>query len=223
MPPRLFRPLLVAGAALAMAAPVYAQDLPPLPPISDVAPAQAAPHHTMPSHDTAAYDRARADWLSECRRRHGSGKTVGGAVAGGLVGGLLGNRVAGRGNRTEGTIIGAAVGAAAGGAIGNTADNREARERADYCESYLDQYAAYNQGGYGQHGYGYGYAMQPMMVMVPVALVQTAAPAAPQDCVETVVTEEWDEVAPRPKARAVRRPLPPPRVRMVPDKRVKIY
>ncbi len=221
MPTRLFRPLLVAGAALALATPAYAQDMPPLPPIDDVATAPAAPHHSQPGYDTAAYDRARADWLSECRRRHGSGKTVGGAVAGGLVGGLLGNRVAGRGNRTEGTIIGAAVGAAAGGAIGSAADRREAR---DYCESYLDQYAGYNQ-GYGAHGYAY--AMQPMMVMVPVAMVQTSAPAAPQDCVETVVTEEWDEVQPAPKARAIRRPLPPQRYRAapeaVPDKRVRVY
>lgn len=200
-----------------MAAPACAQDLPPLPPVSAAAPMQAAAHPALPSHDTAAYDRARTDWLRECRRRHGSGKTVGGAVAGGLVGGLLGNRVAGRGDRTEGTIIGAAVGAAVGGAIGNAADSSEAR---DYCQSYLDQYASYSHGGYG---HGYAYAMQPMMVMVPVAMVQAAAPAAAQDCKETVVTEEWDEVVPSPRARAIRRPVSSKRVRAAPDKRTKLY
>jgi hypothetical protein len=77
MPSRLFRPLLVAGAALAVAAPAYGQDAPP--PAANAAPAPAAAHQGHAGYDTAAYERARADWLSECRRRHGSGKTVGGA------------------------------------------------------------------------------------------------------------------------------------------------
>jgi uncharacterized protein YcfJ len=203
-------PLLLAGAMFALSAPAFAQDAPPSsppPPVSDAAPAPAGVHPGHPGYDTAAYERARADWLSECRRRHGSGKTVGGAVAGGLVGGLLGNRAAGRGNRTEGTVIGAVVGAAAGGAIGNAADSREARERADYCQSYLDQYASY---GHGYPGHGYAYALQPMMVMVPVAMMPVAAPAKPRECVEETVTEEYDEV---PAARII----PPPRCRRPPD------
>ena len=209
MPFRFFHPLLAAGAALAMATPAYAQDAPPPPPVMDATPVPAAAHHGHPGYDTAAYERARADWLSECRRRHGSGRTVGGAVAGGLLGGLLGNRVAGHGNRTEGTVIGAAVGAAAGGVIGNAADSREAR---DYCQSYLDQYASYGHGGYG-------YAMQPMMVMVPVAMMPTAASAKPRECVEETVTEEYDDV---PASRMI--PPPPRRVppKRVPDKRVRI-
>jgi uncharacterized protein YcfJ len=217
MPSRLVRPLLAAGVALALATPAFAQDMPP--PIADAMPAPAAAPQGQPGYDTAAYERARADWLGECRRRHGSGKTVGGAVAGGLVGGLLGNRVAGHGNRTEGTIIGAAVGAAAGGAIGNAADNRESRERADYCKSYLDHYASYNRGGYGYPGQGYGFAMQPMMVMVPVAMMPQAAPAKPRECVEEIVTEEYD-------APPARRVIPPPRrvpPKRVPDKRVRVY
>jgi uncharacterized protein YcfJ len=220
MPSRLIRPLLAAGAALALATPAFAQDMPP---VADAMPAPAAAPQGHHGHDTAAYEQARADWLSECRRRHGSGKTVGGAVAGGLVGGLLGNRIAGRGNRTEGTIIGAAVGAAAGGAIGNAADNREARERADYCESYLNHYASYNRGGYGYpghgYGYGYGYALQPMMMMMPVAMMPQASPAKPRECVEEVVTEEYD-------APPARRVIPPPRrvqPKRVPDKRVRVY
>ncbi len=215
MPPRLFHPLLFAGAALALSTPALAHE----PPAAGAAPVHADTHQGHPGYDTAAYERDRADWLNECRRRHGSGRTVGGAVAGGLVGGLIGNRVAGRGDRTEGTIIGAAVGAAAGGAIGNAADNREARERADYCESYLDQYASYNRSGYGYPGQGYGYAMQPMMVMVPVAIAHTAAPAKPRVCVEEVVTEEYEDIPP------ARRVIPPPsRVapKRVRDKRVRV-
>lgn len=212
MPSRLIRSLLVAGAALALSTPALAHE----PPAAGAAPMHVDTHQGHSGYDTAAYERDRADWLSECRRRHGSGRTVGGAVAGGLVGGLIGNRVAGRGDRTEGTVIGAAVGAVAGGAIGNAADNREARERADYCESYLDQHASYNRGGHGYPGHGYGYAMQPMMVMVPV-MMHAAAPAKPRECVEEVVTEEYDVPA--------RRVIPPPR-RAVPkrvrDKRVRV-
>jgi uncharacterized protein YcfJ len=218
MPSRLFRPVLVAGAALALATPAFAQDMPP--PMADAMPAHTAAPQGHPGYDTAAYERARADWLSECRRRQGSGngRTIGGTVGGGLIGGLLGNRVAGRGNRTEGTIIGAAVGAAAGGAIGSAADRREDREARDYCESYLDQYASYNQGGYGHPGQGYAYAMQPMMVMVPVAMAPQAATAKPRECVEEVVTEEYDAPARRVIPRPPRR-VPPKRV---PDKRIRI-
>ena len=185
----------------------------------------AVPQPQMPAgYNQAGYNQgdydqqARADWLDECRRNHGNGKTVGGAVLGGLVGGVIGNRVAGRGSRIEGTVIGAAAGAIAGGAIGNAADRRGAR---DYCEAYLDRYSS-QQGGYGQQGYAYGY--QPMMVMVPVMMMQ--APGGGQrECTETVVTEEYVTEAPRRVIRRMIRPRMPILQRaapVVPDKRVRI-
>ena len=190
----------------------------------------AVPQPPMPAgynhggYDQGGYDQqARVDWLNECRRNHGNGKTVGGAVLGGLVGGVIGNQVAGRGSRVEGTVIGAAAGAIAGGAIGNAADRRSAR---DYCETYLDRYAS-QQGGYGQAGYSYGY--QPMMVMVPVMMMQ--APGGGQrECTETVVTEEYvtvenATVVPRRVMRRMIRPRMPIMQRaapVAPDKRVRM-
>ena len=189
----------------------------------------ALPQPQMPagynqvSYDQSGYQQARAEWLNECRRNHGNGKTVGGAVLGGLLGGVIGNRVAGRGSRAEGTVIGAAAGAIAGGAICSAADRRAAR---DYCEAYLDHYSS-QQGGYGQAGYSYGY--QPMVVMVPVMMPQ--APGSGQrECTETVVTEEYVTmenvpVAPRRVMRRMIRPRMPIMQRaepVVPDKRVRI-
>ena len=175
--------------------------------------------YNQAGYNQGGYDQqARADWLGECRRNHGNGKTVGGAVLGGLVGGVIGNRVAGRGSRTEGTVIGAAAGAIAGGVIGSAADRRSAR---DYCEAYLDRYSS-QQAGYGQQGYSYGY--QPMMVMVPVMLMQ--APGGGQrECTETVVTEEYVTEAPRRVIRRMIRPRMPILQRAAPvvhDKRVRI-
>ena len=187
-----------------------------------------APAHgpaQAPGYDPVAWDRAKGDWLAECRRRMGGSKRkTAGAVIGGLFGGLIGNRVAGRGNRTVGTIAGAAVGAVAGGAIGASADRNRAR---DYCEAYLEDSLAgyYGQGqvGYGQAGYGYGYqqagygyAMQPVM-MVPV--MHHAAPKA-RECVETTVIEEWVPVKTAKRRIA---PRPDKRVKIVPDKRVRTY
>ncbi|MFM5924126.1 MAG: glycine zipper 2TM domain-containing protein [Novosphingobium sp.] len=237
---RTLRTVILGAAALAFASPVLAQQpasLPPPPPgvpdaqghvydgpMPDSRPVwngavpTAAPIGQA-GYDSPAWQQARAEWLAECRSRHGNGNRVGGAVIGGLIGGVVGNRVAGRGDRVVGTVAGAAVGAMAGGAIGDAADRRSAR---DYCEAYLDQalsrQQAYGQ-GYGQPVYGYGYA--PMTVMVPVAYVQTAAPAQPRECKETVVTEEWVPVRtryipPRPK------PRPDKQVKIVPDKRVRI-
>ena len=180
---------------------------------------QVSAGYHQAGYNQGGYDQqARVDWLNECRRNHGNGKTVGGAVLGGLVGGVIGNRVAGRGSRTEGTVIGAAAGAIAGGVIGSAADRRGAR---DYCEAYLDRYAS-QQGGYGQAGYSYGY--QPMMVMVPVMLLQ--APGGGQrECTETVVTEEYVTEAPRRVMRRMIRsriPLLQRAAPVVPDKRVRI-
>ncbi|MEQ1498400.1 MAG: glycine zipper 2TM domain-containing protein [Novosphingobium sp.] len=234
---RLSLPLACA-AALVLASPAMAQSAPPLPPPGTVDAAghvygnadprpewrgggAATAHHQAPSaHDSAAFERARADWLTECRRRQGSGKTVGGAVLGGVIGGVVGNRVAGRGNRTEGTVIGAAVGAVAGGVVGAAADRREA---SDYCEAYLDQYMSQHPAGYGYaQPVAYGYA--PMMMMVPVAMVPVAVQSQQRECKETIVTEEWVTVSTPPRRRYIpaARPRPDKRVRVVADKRVRI-
>ena len=169
----------------------------------------------QPGYDLAAYEQARADWLTECRRRQGHGKTVGGVVIGGLVGGVIGNRVAGSGNRTTGTVVGAAAGAAVGGAIGSAADNREAR---DYCEAYLDQYLSQQ----GRGGYTYGYQQ---VMMVPVMMVAVAGPVQQQgECKETIVTEEWVPSSRSSRRYISRQPRPrhDKRVRVTPDKRVRL-
>jgi len=172
--------------------------------------------------------QARGAWLAECRRRVGTRNSgLEGAAIGGIVGGLAGNRIAGRGDRTVGTIAGAAVGAAAGMAIDRSGDRREL----DQCETYLNDYYArysYSYGGYAGHGYpggyrhqgyaqpAYGYGagccQQPMM-MVPV--VRQTAPEP--ECVETVEYEYVDvPVQSRP------RPAPRKRVKVVPDKRIRV-
>lgn len=195
----------------------------PLPPMPAGPNAMPMGH---PGPDRGAWEEARADWLAECRQRfNGKGKVTGGVV-GGLVGGIAGSAIAGRGNRTVGAVVGGVAGAVAGAAIGDSSDRRRAR---DYCESYLDRYMASYGPGYGVYGYGYphgqmtyAYAMQPMMVMVPVAMTAVAAPAAPQqNCTETEVIEEWVPVT-RPAKRYIqRRVVPDKRVRIVPDKRIR--
>lgn len=241
----LLRSALAGAAVLALAAPAFAQPAPPPPPpgVVDAAgnvydgpmpphgarhpgpPPMARPmgHPGMPAqpgYDVAAWEQARANWLAECRSRHGSDRKVGGAVIGGIVGGVVGNRVAGRGNRTVGTVTGAAVGAVTGGAIGDAADKRAAR---DFCEAYLERNTTWGPGyAQGQGVVGYGYA--PMTVMVPVAYVATAAPAQARECTETVVTEEWVEVSRPQRVRIIPprpRPAPDKRVKIVPDKRVR--
>ena len=191
------RPLclpLLAALSVTLAAPAMAQ-----PGLPDQHPEWSG---DQPGYDQAGYDLARLDWLGECRRNHGNGKTVGGAVLGGLVGGVISNRVTGRGNRVEGTVVGAAVGAVAGGVIGNAASRRSAR---DYCEAYLDRYTSQQSGyGYTQPG-AYGY--QPMMVMMPV-LLQTPGDRQ-RECTETVVTEEYVTEPPRRVMRSMNRPRMP--------------
>ncbi|GAA4763722.1 glycine zipper 2TM domain-containing protein [Novosphingobium ginsenosidimutans] len=207
--------LVLAAGLTGLAAPALAADqpapLPPMPAGSQVMPVgQAGP-------ERAAWEEARADWLAECRQRFdGTGKLTGGVV-GGLVGGVAGSAIAGRGNRTLGAVVGGVAGAVAGAAIGDSSDRRRA---GDYCESYLDRYMASYSSGYGSNGYGhpfgqmtYGYAMQPMMVLVPVAMTSVAAPVAPQEnCTETEVIEEWV-----PAARPAKRYIPR---RSLPDKRL---
>jgi hypothetical protein len=142
--------------------------------------------------DRAAWEEERADWLAECRQRFG-----------------------GRGK-----------------VAGDASDRSRAR---DYCESYLDRHLASYGQSYGSSGYanpGQGtyvypqrqvaYAMQPMMVMVPVAMTTVAAQVVQQQpCTEVV--EEWVPVA-RPARRYIpRRIAPSKRVRVYPDKRVRIY
>lgn len=220
---------LAAALSLVMATPALAHPVsPPPPPAGAVDAAGNVYGDTrpdwrggpaavpQPGYDAAAYEQARVDWLGECRRRQGHGKTVGGVVLGGLVGGVVGNRVAGAGNRTTGTVVGAAAGAAVGGAIGSAADRREAR---DYCEAYLDQY----MGQQGRGGYAYGYQA---VMMVPVAVVSVAGPVQQQgECKETIVTEEWVTSSGGSRWRYTpRHPRPrhDKRVRVAPDKRVRL-
>lgn len=187
---------------------------------SSTHPSAQGPMHA-PAYDQAGWDRAKGDWLAECRRRMGGSKSkTAGAVIGGLFGGLVGNRIAGRGDRTVGTIAGAAVGAVAGGAIGAAADRNRAR---DYCEAYLEDSLAGYYGGQAQSGYGYGYqqasyghAPQPRMMVV----MHHAAPAPARECVETTVIEEWVPVKTRKRTIA---PRADKRVKIVPDKRVRTY
>ena len=189
-------------------------------------PVGVSPAAGYPGQDRVAWEEARDDWLAECRQRYtGKGKVTGGLL-GGLVGGVAGSAIAGRGNRTTGAVVGGVAGAVAGAAIGDSADRGRAR---DYCERYLDRYMASYGAGYGNYGYpqgqvGYGYAMQPMMVMVPVAMTAVATPPAPQpDCKETAVIEEWVPVG-RPARRFIpRRAAPDKRAPIVPDKRVRTY
>lgn len=181
----------------------------------------------LQGYDRAAWERARSDWLDECRANHrsrGHGNTIGGAVVGGLVGGILGNAVAGRGDKTLGTVAGAAVGAVAGGAVGRSADRRHTARAMDYCETYLERHMGQGN-GYAQPGYAYAY--QPMTVMIPVAMtamqpVAQPAPAEPRECKETQVIEEWVPVAGPARRIIPRRPAPARRIYRAPDKRVPI-
>jgi hypothetical protein len=113
-----------------------------------------------------------------------------------------------------------------GNKVGKHHRGADQQSVSDWCESYLKQHTTWGH-GYGQaHAQGVvGYGYAPMTVMVPVAYVQvaTTAPAQQRECVETIVTEEWVAVpgrtryiAPRPK------PRPDKRVRIVPDKRVRV-
>lgn len=183
--------------------------------------------------DRAAWEEDRADWLAECRQRYGGGRKVAGGVVGGLFDGIAGSAIAGRGHRTIGAVVGGVTGAIAGAAIGDSTDRRRAR---DYCESYLDRYFANYNRNYGAYGayagnqpYGYpqgqltyGYAMQPMMVLVPVAM--TAVAAAPQQGRQVVqVIEEWVTVS-RPARRYIpKRATPHKRIPVVRDKRIRVY
>lgn len=180
---------------------------------ADARPEWRGHHGGAPQHPGYDY-QARDAWLADCRSRVSRRDNgVGGAVIGGLVGGVAGNRIAGRGNRTAGTIAGAAVGAVAGAVIDKAEDRGQSR---DECEAYLDNYyASYSHGygaGYSGYGYGYqGYAV-PMM-MVPVHF-QRSEP----ECTETVEYVYEDvPVRPRPRARPMTK-----RVKVVPDKRVKV-
>lgn len=170
------------------------------------------------SGERAGWEAAKADWLSECRRRYGGRGGVTGGVIGGLVGGVAGSAIAGRGNRTVGGIVGGVAGAAAGAAIGSSADRRRA---SDYCSDYLDRHlASYAPGAAYAPAFasvqpGYAYAMQPVMVMVPVSMVPAApAYAGRQPCTQTEIIEEWV-----PATRAARRYVPR---RTLPDKRVRL-
>jgi len=213
--------LILATALAGVAAPAVHAQTSQLPPI----PANQAAVMPVGQSDSArsAWEEARADWLTTCRQRFGGEAKGTGTVLGGIVGGIAGSAIAGRGNRTAGAVVGGVAGAVAGAAIGDSTDRRRA---SDYCESYLDRYMASYGQGYGAHGYlqgpvTYGYAMQPMMVMVPVAMVAVAAPAARQDCAETEIVEEWAPVSRSARRYIPRRVIPDKRVLAAPDKRVR--
>jgi hypothetical protein len=160
----------------------------------------------------ADYDRARADWISECadRYRHdkrdGKGGLIGGLL-GALIGGFAGNRIDDKGDRWAGTLIGAGVGGVAGAVVGTlanrTSSSRKSKldnEALDWCEDYLTRHSspAYAQPyGYGSYG--------------PVMMVPVMVPKARKHTEQVI--EEVVEPAP-----VIRRTIP----HRAPDKRVKL-
>ncbi len=206
-----------------------ANPLPGLPPVSgaDTRPEWRGPP-PAPSLANQVDPRAKAAWLDECRRRsddyygrgrgHGSG--IIGALIGGLAGGVIGNRIDDGPDRAGGTIGGAVLGAAVGAIAGNAIGKRSRRgdRDYDYCEAYFDDYYAhYQYQAYAPPAYGYGqaYYQAPMVRR-----------AAAQPCTEEVVTEEYVPVRSRVIYRAapVRRTyVPTKRIRVVPDKRIRVY
>jgi hypothetical protein len=213
---RLLARTISASAALvfgiAAGAPAFAHgDAGPPPPPPGPPPGWQAPA-AAPGYGPAP--EARMAWLNECRQRTARRDDgIGGAVIGGVVGGIAGNRIAGRHHRTLGTVAGAAVGAVAGAAIDRAEDNGRIR---DECERYFDDYYAYYAAharapAYGQPMYGYG-CCQPM-AMLP-------ARPAPECREEVRYVTEYVTV---PGRRIIpRRPAPDKRVRIVPDKRVRV-
>ncbi len=219
-----------------VAAPALAQPLPPPPPppMGGWRDAPPPPPEFREQGDWGQGDwdrdgnRARADWLAECRHRIGARRSGGatGALVGAAVGGVAGNAIAGRGDKLAGTLIGAGAGAAVGLAI----DRAVSRERrpGDYCEAWLDRYGHGSERpgyGYGYQQAAYGFAYQPMMVMVPVAapmmMMQQPAPAR-RECREVVTYDTVVDYVPGPARRVVPPRARPhdKRVRIVPDKRV---
>ncbi len=228
------------AASLALAAPAFAHDGPApgaVPPpmadgshaMPDMRPEWRGPqpdgdqHHTQDmAQQQAAYERARADWLTVCRHdqfrnaRYDDGRDSGwgGAVVGGLLGGFLGNRIAGRGDRALGTVLGAVGGAAAGAAIDKAGDGARDRSRdqtgeRDYCEAYLNAYS--------QPSYGHGQQMMVPVMMAP--MMAHGQPAKQEPCTETTVTEEWVTVPDHNTI--IHRPTPDKRIRIAPDKRIR--
>lgn len=222
LPLCLFGVVAMTSPANAQTGPAQAAAPMAMPPIPMAeAPAQSGVK-APPGWDSATWDRARGDWLQQCRRRYAAGRngTVLGAVLGGVAGGVIGNQIAGRDDRAVGTVAGAVFGSVAGGTIGSSADRSRAR---DYCENYLEDYVArYGQYDYGQPGMTYGYAMQPMAMMVPVMMVQPQSTAQPRrECRENEVIEEWVPMSTRSRV-IPRRPALIKRTRVIPDKRVPI-
>jgi hypothetical protein len=113
-------------------------------------------------------------------------------------------------------VAGAAAGAVIERAASSGHDRHDRRENrsysgGDYCEQYFNYYT---QQGAGQHGFAYA---TPMM-MVPV--MQMQGHHGGRDCKETVVTEEWVTVRRPARVRYYR--VPDKRVRIVPDKRLRM-
>ncbi|MCB2050514.1 MAG: glycine zipper 2TM domain-containing protein [Novosphingobium sp.] len=216
------------------AAPVYPSGAPPVPVYPGAYPGAypAAPMHYATPYNAGApmlapaditarqaeYDRARADWISECasryRRDHrgGNGGLIGGLV-GALIGGFAGNRIDDDGDRLAGTLIGAGVGGVAGAAMGALA-SAGSRKKSDtkavaWCEDYLASHTqmAPAYGYYGGHGYNQA------MMMVPV-MVPKKKNCQCREVIEEVVDE------PRPIRRSIPKPRPDKRIKLAPDKRI---
>lgn len=216
---------LLLAASVVTATPALAQNAPPPYPLPAHPMADSRPDWNRVNWapgQRESYERARAGWLDECRRRMAPAYAerddgVGGGLIGALFGGLIGNRLGGRHNRTFGTIAGAAVGGVAGAAI-DKAEDRDRPAESGYCESYLDYYSYTGTYQHGGHGQG-----QPVMMMTMAPMgghMQHAAyqgPAKPE-CTEEVVYEDVDVPVTQPARRMIpRRPAPTKRM---PDKRI---
>ena len=208
------------AAALVFAGSAEAQDVQPAAAVPVMAAAEGAAADPWAAQ-RASFERARAGWIGECRRRYVAtyaerreGPGLAGLLVGGLVGGLAGYGIAGEGDRAIGTVAGAVVGAVAGGALDRSGrKNRNAGllDAADeYCASYFDYYTqGALQPGYAPpfaHGHGHG---QPMMMAPAPAPVAQPDPAP--RCTEEVTYEDVDVPV---RSRSI-----PPRARPRGDKR----
>ena len=103
---------------------------------------------------------------------------------------------------------------AAGMAIDKAEDSRSVR---DECETYLDDYVAYYAYHAAQPAYGYGYAHPAYAPSAYGCCRPGPAIAREPKCTETV-EYVYEDVPVRPRARR----MPSKRVRIVPDKRIRV-
>lgn len=101
------------AAGLVLASPAAAQ-------------ASGSPAAAEPGYDRAAYENARADWLTVCR--HNQRSSGNDRASRKMLGGMSGNRTTGRGHRVLSTAF---PRESAGTTMG---------QAHDYCEAYLNSY-----------------------------------------------------------------------------------